>query len=593
MKDSMNGIKDGKPKFHNRVTVQVAGMNIIILTAFVLTIGITLYSVRLMVDMMGSINGLQRTMLKQESTLKQDLDSIESTVSKLIIMVTLEQDGVEEQVEIMHTLHAELKENLSMLYSEVSDIQNQEALVILDQMDQYTASLIENTSTIADGFASGDQNSAWAALSGGYSEEIAKLRDSISELEALIDVSFDGMMMYISSQFTTISIASSAGGGVVIAFIIMNFLVTFLTVSRLITKISGEINQIISDIKDGKGNLTARIQTVAKNELMYLVNGFNEFINTLQSIMKEVKDGTVVLTESSNDMTIRIQKANENVTNTSAALQELAASMESVARTAETINDKVAEVRAAADGINEGTANGKQRANEIQKEAIWIKQDAEQKKQDAGVKMQELSVILEQSIKDSEQVKQINELTNDILNIASQTNLLALNASIEAARAGEAGRGFAVVADEINELASNSRDTAGSIQEISIQVTQAVKALSDNAMDVLDFINHTVLADYDVFEETGNKYENTASVIEKMLLGFADQVDDLNRIMGEMENSVVSITTAVEESSSAINLSAVNSTEIVEEIQGIGDAMERNNDVTGQLSSSTQRFVYL
>ena len=593
MKDSMNGIKDGKPKFHNRVTVQVAGMNIIILTAFVLTIGITLYSVRLMVDMMGSINSLQRTMLKQESTLKQDLDSIESTVSKLIIMVTLEQDGVEEQVEIMHTIHAELKENLSMLYSEVSDIQNQEALVILDQMDQYTASLIENTSTIADGFASGDQNSAWAALGEGYSEEIAKLRDSISELEALIDVSFDGMMMYISSQFTTISIASSAGGGVVIAFIIMNFLVTFLTVSRLITKISGEINQIISDIKDGKGNLTARIQTVAKNELMYLVNGFNEFINTLQSIMKEVKDGTVVLTESSNDMTIRIQKANENVTNTSAALQELAASMESVARTAETINDKVAEVRAAADGINEGTANGKQRANEIQKEAIWIKQDAEQKKQDAGVKMQELSVILEQSIKDSEQVKQINELTNDILNIASQTNLLALNASIEAARAGEAGRGFAVVADEINELASNSRDTAGSIQEISIQVTQAVKALSDNAMDVLDFINHTVLADYDVFEETGNKYENTASVIEKMLLGFADQVDDLNRIMGEMENSVVSITTAVEESSSAINLSAVNSTEIVEEIQGIGDAMERNNDVTGQLSSSTQRFVYL
>ena len=207
--------------------------------------------------------------------------------------------------------------------------------------------------------------------------------------------------------------------------------------------------------------------------------------------------------------------------------------------------------------------------------------------------MQELSVILEQSIKDSEQVKQINELTNDILSIASQTNLLALNASIEAARAGEAGRGFAVVADEINELASNSRDTAGSIQEISIQVTQAVKALSDNAMDVLDFINHTVLADYDVFEETGNKYENTASVIEKMLLGFADQVDDLNRIMGEMENSVVSITTAVEESSSAINLSAVNSTEIVEEIQGISDAMERNNDVTGQLSSSTQRFVYL
>ncbi|MCR4675569.1 MAG: hypothetical protein K5675_11190, partial [Lachnospiraceae bacterium] len=60
-----------------------------------------------------------------------------------------------------------------------------------------------------------------------------------------------------------------------------------------------------------------------------------------------------------------------------------------------------------------------------------------------------------------------------------------------------------------------------------------------------------------------------------------------------METAVSSITVSVEESSSAINMSAANSTEIVEEIQGIGDAMERNNDVTGQLSASTERFVQL
>ncbi len=48
--------------------------------------------------------------------------------------------------------------------------------------------------------------------------------------------------------------------------------------------------------------------------------------------------------------------------------------------------------------------------------------------------------VLEHSVKESEQVNQIGELTNVILDIASQTNLLALNASIEAARAGEAGK---------------------------------------------------------------------------------------------------------------------------------------------------------
>ena len=594
MKDNKSGIKtEETPKLHNRVTVQVAGMNIIILITFALIIGLTLLSSKSMVEMMGSISDMQRTMLKQEATLKHDLDSIETTVTTIMVMANFQQGGLDEQEEILHTLHAELQENLAMLRSGASALQNNEALTVLDQMDQYAASLIEDTSIIASGFVSGDQDSAWAVLGGGYSDEVAKMRDGISELEVLVDGSLDVMVIYINSLFDSITVGSCIGATIVIAFIILNFLVTFLTVSRSITKISGEMSQIISAIKEGRGNLTARIQTKAKNELMYIVNGFNEFISTQQSIMKEVKNGTVVLTESSNDMMFRIQKTNENVTSTSAALQELAASMESVAGTAEIINDKVSDVRTAADVISEGAAEGRKRATEIQNEAILIRQNATQKKQDAGAKMQELSVVLEQSIKESEQVKQINELTSNILSIASQTNLLALNASIEAARAGEAGRGFAVVAGEINQLASDSRDTAGSIQEISIQVTQAVKTLSDNAMDVLDFINNTVLADYDVYVETGNKYEETASVIENMLKGFADQVEDLNRIMGEMESSVVSITNAVEESSSAINLSATNSADIVEEIQGIGDAMERNNNVTGQLSASTQRFVQI
>lgn len=87
--------------------------------------------------------------------------------------------------------------------------------------------------------------------------------------------------------------------------------------------------------------------------------------------------------------------------------------------------------------------------------------------------------------------------------------------------------------------------------------------------------------------------ENTADVIDSMLGEFTQKADHLNVIMGEMEEAVLSISTSVEESSSAINMSAANSTEIVEEIQGIGDAMEQNNTVTGQLNTSTQRFVNL
>ena len=168
-----------------------------------------------------------------------------------------------------------------------------------------------------------------------------------------------------------------------------------------------------------------------------------------------------------------------------------------------------------------------------------------------------------------------------------------MNASIEAARAGEAGKGFAVVAEEISTLAENSRQTAGNIQNISNEVTQAVQTLSDNAMDVVKFINERVLADYDAFVETGNKYEESAKKFNEMLDGFRSQSQELNTIMDNMADSISSITQSVSESSSAIESSANNSTLIVDEIQQISESLGTNQEVTIDLTKEVGRFEKL
>lgn len=453
------------------------------------------------------------------------------------------------------------------------------------------ASYREQYLRVIDAGEKGDTDTIIEVVYGGAATDLASLKEQLSIMDEEIKVAKAGSTAQVQANNNRALSFVNIVTVIYIAAIAISLMINYRLVGKKVNSIAGEINSVIDDINNNKGDLTVRVQTQTSSELVNIKDGFNHFMETLQGILKEVKDGTVVLTESSNDMTKQIHLASDNITNTSAALEELSASMQNVSETAGTIDQRLNEVRNATKNINSGVNEGVSKAEEIRTEAVDIKNDAQSKKDNTGDKMETLSQVLEQSVKDSEKVAQISELTNVILDIASQTNLLALNASIEAARAGEAGKGFAVVAEEISSLAENSRQTAGNIQNISNEVTAAVKSLADNAMNVLEFINSTVLGDYDAFVDTGEKYESTASFINDVLDHIADQTKQLNNIMNDMADAVSSITDSVHQSSEAISQSAGNSQDIVDEITGISTAMDTNNDVTDKLNESTMRFI--
>jgi len=583
--------KKSTVKWYNSIVVQVVAINVLLLLVFNGVMASTMGSLDNSVDTSISLIDYIASVTLQETKIKADVFYLYS----LPYAYLSADDDYKAEIEADYT---EISEELTSSMATLCELANSNSYAVsvglsssADALEPNVTSFVEVIGQALDYAKAEDFDSCLDLMSSDGKDLMLTTDSQISELDTSLGAIIGGgieNMNVVKSSAIKRSILSLVIFLIVLA---INFLMVFLLIVQKIKAMSKEVNAIIDDIDNGNGDLTARIRTKVNSELLYFKDGFNKFIENLQEVMRQIKEGTVVLTNSGKEVSLKIQKANDNVTNTSAALQELSASMDTVSTTASNMTGKLSDVEDATRSINEEAESGQKTARDIKTEAENVQVEANKKKSNTGARMEELSGVLENSVKESEQVNQIGELTNVILDIASQTNLLALNASIEAARAGEAGKGFAVVAEEISSLAENSRQTAGNIQQISQNVTGAVKSLSDNAMQVLEFINTTVLSDYDSFVEVGEKYENAAGIIDDMMTKFRDKADNLNNIIEEMATSVTSISDSVQESTIAINMSATNSTEIVDEMQGIGEAMDSNTDVISRLSESTKQFV--
>lgn len=583
-------MKKSKVPFFKSIPVQIVFFNILMLIVFNIVSYIVNDGLSSITDSAQNIINGVTNLVQKEGTVKEDLAKIDGTINSAIGL--WQYYGDEDKQRIGNQLKGYEEEVTTLVKSIGEEFATYGDASATTQLDASSQALIANVDEVFNiMMTTGNGQVASEIITGEYATNMEGVKSGMETLDASIEALRSNVTVFMKQQRDKITVMNVTGMVVFIVCLLLNLYVSFFLITKVITRISDSVQDIISDINAGKGDLTTRINVKTGNELVFIRDGINEFIGTLQGVMKDVKSGTLILTDSADKMTSQIAAANDNITNTSAALEELSASMDNVSTTASHIKDQLNDVRDAVESINDEVASGKERAGEIQKEADAIKNEAMQKKENTGSKVEALSKTLDESVKESEQVNQIGELTKVILDIASQTNLLALNASIEAARAGEAGKGFAVVAQEISALADNSRQTAGNIQTISENVTRAVQDLSNNAIEVVDFINSTVIADYEAFVETGEKYESTAGIMNEILAAFTEKADSLDDTMHSMADSIISITDSVEESTQAINLSATNSTEIVGEIQEIGEAMDNNNQVTNKLSDSTRKFI--
>ncbi|HLW54179.1 MAG TPA: HAMP domain-containing methyl-accepting chemotaxis protein [Candidatus Angelobacter sp.] len=232
-----------------------------------------------------------------------------------------------------------------------------------------------------------------------------------------------------------------------------------------------EFLTIVSQI--ARGDLTLRGR-VTNDALGNVVDSVNYMLDNFVKVLERVRKGAVDVQSSANEILIASEEMStgaiqqdQEITNTSSAVEQLTVSMKQVSNNAEASAEAA---RRALDAAEQGNRAVRDTLEGMQRIRSSVQATAKR-----------IKALGDRSL-------EISEIVNVINDITEQTNLLALNAAIEAARAGEAGRGFAVVADEVRKLAEHSRnatkDIAALIKAIQAETNDAVVVMEEGTKEV-------------------------------------------------------------------------------------------------------------
>lgn len=378
----------------------------------------------------------------------------------------------------------------------------------------------------------------------------------------------------------------------VVSLFLLLSAVVVVAVTGLIRRGLHMVRREVNGLNSSNGDLTRQLAIRSGDELELIAGEMNTFISYLRTVITDIAGSSQRLETSSHEVLQTVTESVLQVDEITAAMEEMSAMAEETTATASQIDQVSQDMNGRVDQIRNQASEGLKIAKDIDRRAGGLYQEAADSREGARNRTCSLKENMQEKIRRSNAVKEIQTLTDDIAKISSQTNLLALNASIEAARAGEHGRGFAVVADEIGTLAGDSGRIAAQIKAISAEVITAVNELAAEAGVMLDFLEGFVLSDYDKLVDTGEHYRKDANTMAGFMTEFSAQAEALLKNISNIAESIGDISSATEETAGGIDHVTAASTQLSDSIRMMEGEAKKNLEIVEKLEQIIEKFTY-